>query len=90
MYNFYNSLIYYSAIAMIKKKQSSSGMRCVGAAEGLQGVMEVTPYGPDRNFGGVAAPDFQKLLPPTQRDRFFLNGEELKYAHQKFCSNEVD
>ena len=36
--------------------------RRVGAAEGLQGVMEVTPYRPGLNYGGAPAPG--GLRPP--------------------------
>ena len=34
------------------------------SADGLQGVMGVTPYGPDPNYGGAAAPDCRKPFGP--------------------------
>ena len=37
----------------------------MGAAGGLRGVMEVTPYGHDRNFRGLAAPGGLRLPPPS-------------------------
>jgi len=47
------------------KQQSTCGRRRVGAAEGLLGVMEVTPFGCDRNFRGVAAPGCNLLPLPS-------------------------
>ena len=47
------------------KQQSTGGRRRVGAAGGLRGVMEVTPYGPDRNFRGLAAPGGLRLPLPS-------------------------
>ena len=48
-------------------QQSNCGWRHVRVAGGLRGVMEGTPYGHDPNYGGAAAPDCQKLPPPSPR-----------------------
>ena len=47
------------------KQQSTCGRRRVRAAGDLRGVIEVTPYGHVPNDGGAAAPDCQKLPPPS-------------------------
>ena len=49
-----------------KKKNNNQLARRprVGAAEGLQGVMEVTPYRPGPNYGRAAAPDCRKPFAP--------------------------
>ena len=36
----------------------------MGSADGLQEVMGVTPYGPDPNYVGAAAPDCRKPFAP--------------------------
>ena len=47
-----------------KQQQSTFCRQRVGAAEGLQGVMEVTPYRPGPNYGRAAAPDCRKPFAP--------------------------
>ena len=50
------------------KKTNNNQLACrphVGGTEGLQGVMEVIPYRPGPNYGGVRSPDCRKLLPPS-------------------------
>ena len=46
------------------QKKSNNNQLAVGDVDGLQGVMEVTPYDPDPNYGRAAALDCRKPFAP--------------------------